>query len=106
MWTTPDRDVGNDDVGEMNVTAPRALAVEVLSPSIRRKDLVLKRSKYEDCGVQSYWIIDPRAPSLVALDLVDGGYVTSADVAGDERAVLHRPFVVDVVPADLVRPAP
>ncbi len=98
--------VGNDDVGEKNVTAPLTLAVEVLSPSTRRKDLVLKRSKYEECGVQSYWVIDPKAPSLVALDLVDGAYVTSADVAGDERAALRLPFPVDVVPANLVRPAP
>lgn len=33
---------------------PDLLAVKVLSPSTRRKDQVLKRSKYEDSGVTSY----------------------------------------------------
>ena len=41
------------------------LAVEVLSPSTRRKDAVYKRSKYEDSGVASYWIVDPEAPSII-----------------------------------------
>ena len=36
------------------------LVVEVLSPSSRRKDAILKRSKYEDEGIASYWIIDPK----------------------------------------------
>ncbi len=32
------------DVGELNIVAPLRLAVEVLSPSTRSKDLLLKRS--------------------------------------------------------------
>ena len=51
--------VRNKDVEMQNLPAPLVLAVEVLSPSTRRKDHVLKRSKYQDAGVQSYWIIDP-----------------------------------------------
>lgn len=98
--------VRNEDVGDRNVTASPVLAVEVLSPSTRRKDLVLKRSKYEDCGVQSYWVVDPTTPSLLALDLLDGTYVTSSTVQGGERAALRRPFPVEVVPEDLVRRAP
>ncbi|MEE6282341.1 Uma2 family endonuclease [Georgenia sunbinii] len=98
--------VRNEDVEVANITAPLVLAVEVLSPSTRRKDLILKRSKYEDCGVQSYWIVDPKVPSLLALDLVAGHYVTAADVELGERVTLLHPFPVDAVPADLVRPAP
>ena len=60
------------------------LAVEVLSPSTRRKDLFLKRSKYEDAGVESYWIVDPEGPSILALELVDGHYVTVGEGTGDE----------------------
>ena len=98
--------VRNEDVGPANVTAPLMLAVEVLSPSTRRKDLVLKRSKYEACGVSHYWIIDPVEPSLLALDLDDDGYVTSTEVRGTDRADLDRPFTITVVPGDLVQPAP
>lgn len=98
--------VRNVDVGPKNLTAPLVLAVEVLSPSTRRKDLLLKRSKYEDSGVQSYWIVDPEEPSLLALTLRDRTYVTTAHVHGEQRATLDEPFPVAVVPADLVRPAP
>lgn len=96
----------NEDVETKNLTAPLVLAVEVLSPSTRRKDLLLKRSKYEESGVRSYWVVDPAEPSLLALDLHEGGYVTSARVRGADRAALSAPFPVDVVPAELVRPAP
>ncbi|MDD3369658.1 MAG: Uma2 family endonuclease [Lachnospiraceae bacterium] len=33
--------------------------LEVLSPSTRRKDCVLKLGKYEAAGVREYWMIDP-----------------------------------------------
>ena len=35
------------------------LAVEVLSPSTRSKDMILKLYKYEKAGVLEYWIVDP-----------------------------------------------
>ncbi|MBP3900054.1 MAG: Uma2 family endonuclease [Blautia sp.] len=35
------------------------LAVEILSPSTRSKDMVLKLYKYKNAGVREYWIIDP-----------------------------------------------
>ena len=35
------------------------LAVELLSPSTRRKDMLLKLAKYENAGVREYWIVDP-----------------------------------------------
>jgi len=79
------------------------LAVEVLSPSTRRKDAIYKRSKYEDAGVESYWIVDPEAPSILALELVDGLYVTAASATGDEAITLEKPFPVSVVPANLLR---
>lgn len=35
------------------------LAVEVLSPSTRSRDMILKLYKYENAGVREYWIVDP-----------------------------------------------
>lgn len=35
------------------------LAVEILSPSTRQKDMVLKLYKYQNAGVREYWIVDP-----------------------------------------------
>ena len=36
------------------------LVMEVLSPSTRKKDIVLKLQKYEHAGCKEYWIIDPK----------------------------------------------
>lgn len=36
------------------------LVVEILSPSTRSKDMVLKLYKYHNAGVREYWIVDPR----------------------------------------------
>lgn len=87
-----------------NITVPLTLAVEVLSPSTQRKDLVLKRSKYEDAGVASYWVVDPELPSVVAFDLVDGHYQTVGEAKGDEKLELALPFPITVTPSDLLAP--
>ena len=36
------------------------LAVEILSPSSRSKDMILKLYKYKRAGVREYWIVDPK----------------------------------------------
>ena len=96
--------VREQDVGRTNITRPLLLAVEVLSPSTRAKDLLLKRGLYEDSGVQSYWLVDPEpaSPSLTALELQGGRYAEVACVQGDGVFRAARPFPVDVVPARLL----
>ena len=36
------------------------LVMEVLSPSMRKKDMILKLQKYFNAGCKEYWIIDPK----------------------------------------------
>lgn len=43
--------------------APNFL-VEILSPSARDRDTVLKRRLYEKFGVEEYWLVDPEAESV------------------------------------------
>jgi Uma2 family endonuclease len=94
--------VDAQDVGVRNITRPLVVAVEVLSPSTRRKDLFLKRSKYQDAGVRSYWIVDPDAPSITVLELVDGQYSTVGEATGDQDLTLDNPFPITIVPSTLV----
>lgn len=35
------------------------LVVEIISPSTRRKDCILKLNKYSEAGVREYWVIEP-----------------------------------------------
>ena len=41
---------------------------EVLSPSTRRRDLVIKLHKYMAAGVREYWIIDPEKQKVAVYD--------------------------------------
>jgi Uma2 family endonuclease len=78
------------------------LAVEVLSPSTRRKDAVFKGSKYEDSGVASFWLVDPETPAISAFELVAGHYVLAGEATGNAAVTLSRPFAVTVIPSTLV----
>ncbi len=46
-------------------------ALEVLSPSTRKKDMSIKLSKYWNAGVREYWIIDPKKRVLITCDFSD-----------------------------------
>ncbi len=90
------------DIGARNLVGPLLLAVEVLSPSTRRIDLVLKRDAYAAAGVPSYWIVDPEEPSVTFLRLESGAYVEDAFVSGTEAFTASSPFPVTVVPVRLL----
>jgi Uma2 family endonuclease len=47
-----------------NVQGAPDLAIEILSPSSRRQDELLKRDLYERTGVAEYWIVDPEAETV------------------------------------------
>jgi Uma2 family endonuclease len=78
------------------------LVVEVLSPSTRRVDLLLKRSRYEAAGIPSYWMVDPEKPSLTVLELVEDRYVETARVVDTQAVEVDRPYSLTVVPRALV----
>ena len=82
-------------------TAP-VLAVEVLSPSTRRFDLMVKRSRFEAAGCASFWIVDPDEARLVAWDLHDDVYIEVANVVGEEVLEAANPYAVVIRPFDLV----
>lgn len=44
------------------------LVIEVISRSTRRKDMMLKLSKYEAAGVREYWIVDPDKRKVIVYD--------------------------------------
>jgi Uma2 family endonuclease len=83
------------------------LAVEVVSPSSRRMDRMIKPSVLADAGVPAYWRVELEgadAPVVVMHVLSDGVYREVLTVRAGEAVVLDSPFPVEVRPAELVGP--
>lgn len=46
--------------------------VEILSPSTRKKDTVIKLQKYVEAGVREYWMVDPDKKRVIVYKLENG----------------------------------
>ena len=96
--------IQRDDPADKSLRNPPLLVVEVLSPSTRRYDVLVKRDVYEGFGVASYWLVDPDVPSVTVLELAgDGHYQDVARAVGDEELEVSAPFPLALVPAHLIR---
>jgi Uma2 family endonuclease len=91
------------DAGRQLLERPPLLTIEVLSPSTRTTDVVLKRTLYETHGVPSYWLLDPTHHELTVLELTPSGYACRAVVQAEETFQASRPFPVTLIPAQLTR---
>lgn len=71
-------------VTERAVEGAPDLIVEILSPGTARRDRVAKLNAYARRGVPHYWLVDPRAQTLEALELGEGSYRLAVAVGGDD----------------------
>ena len=95
--------VAKDRIGEKNIQENPAIVVEVLSPSSRRYDRLLKFGRYAEAGIPQYWIVDPDRPSVEVYDLDDqGADRLTASAAGDAQVEVVAPLNVTVTPSALV----
>lgn len=90
------------DITERDLPVAPLLCVEVLSPSTRRFDLLLKRDRYQEAGVPSYWLVDPDEPAVTVLELRDGVYEQVAVVRPGEEHLVALPFPLRLAPSELV----
>ena len=91
-----------DQFTRKELPGPPLLAVEVLSPSTRRVDLLLKRDRLQSAGVASYWLVDPDEPSVTVLELQGDAYAEVARASGSEAVEVTAPFPVRLVPSELL----
>lgn len=89
------------DLGARDLPAAPLLAVEVLSPSTRHIDIMLKRARYEAAGCAAYWVIDPDEARLTAWDLRERQYVLVGDAQGEAEYAAQLPFPIIVTPSGL-----
>ncbi len=48
--------------------------IEILSPSNRKKDMILKLNKYMNAGVREYWMVDPDNRRILVYDFATDNY--------------------------------
>lgn len=63
------------------------LAIEILSPSNRKHDLVVKHKLYQEAGVREYWIVDPETCSVIVYTLQENGTYSGAIIYPRDAAV-------------------
>jgi len=96
--------VRKDRIGETNITQTPAIVIEVLSPGTARIDKMLKFSRYQEGGIEQYWVVDPRVPSIEVYQLTDGAYQLLTQGSGTEDVPVAGPLTLTVVPQELVEP--
>jgi Uma2 family endonuclease len=62
------------------------LIIEILSPSTRRHDRLIKRNLYQRAGVREYWIVTPEEQSVQVLTLKDGFLVPHEEYGRNDMA--------------------
>ncbi len=78
------------------IEGPPDLVVEILSPSTRVTDEVLKGKLYADAGVPEYWLADPSEASLRIFVLIDGDYQEVPHEGGSVRSYALPGLMIDV----------
>jgi len=91
---------------DLAVLRPRdvLLAVEIVSPSSRAMDRLVKPAMYAEAGIATYWRIEREGNELTILEhALDGdAYGINATVHSGQRHEFERPFPIGLNPADLL----
>lgn len=93
-------------VTERGIEGPPDLVVEVISPSSRKRDKVIKLHTYAKHGIREYWIVDPATRTLEQYMLaMDGHYELHSLFEEEDRVTSDQlpcvSFVLSEIFADL-----
>jgi Uma2 family endonuclease len=75
------------------------LLMEIISPSNRRHDIVIKAALYATFGVPEYWLVDPEDDKILVQTWRDGVYVPVRSTDGIARSEVLPGFEVN--PSDI-----
>jgi Uma2 family endonuclease len=79
---------------EANVQGAPDLVIEILSPSTRHLDETRKRKRYDQLGVQEYWIFDPKSQSVrIFRRGQDAGFGAPSELTAAAGQVLTTPLL-------------
>jgi len=75
---------------------PPDLAIEIVSPDSVNRDYESKRARYEEAGVQEYWIIDPDEQRATFLVRASGGFTEAQTPGHIFRSQVLPGFALDI----------
>lgn len=82
------------DIVASRVEGPPNLAVEVLSPSSRRTDEVLKRHAYERWGTGELWVVDPEVDRVRVYRLeAERSFGRARELSAEHDEALDTPLL-------------
>jgi Uma2 family endonuclease len=91
----------SSSVGELRLSLPVLLVVEIVSGRSKTQDTVTKRAVYAAAGIPAYWIIDPGANDVTALRLDEQGAYQS--YAQGPTVTLDWPIAAELDIAALIQ---
>ncbi len=65
------------------------MVIEILSPSNRRHDRLVKLDLYQRAGVREYWIVSPEAQTVEVFLLEDGRFIIQGFYEKNDIAKVH-----------------
>ena len=74
--------------------------IEVVSPSSRTLDYLIKANKYHDAGVKEYWIVDPRDKQVTVYNFEDEMTISSYHFGEDIPVGIYSGFSI-MLPSNL-----
>jgi Uma2 family endonuclease len=92
-------------ITELNIQGSPDLVIEILSPSTKERDLVLKKKLYAAFGIKEYWIVDPENEKMTLLTLGKIGYedqptpvspLTKGGIKGGCKSLLLKGLKIDI----------
>ena len=83
-----------DILTDKNVQGAPALVIEVLSPSIRRRDIGIKRQLFDRAGVREYWIVDGKLNRMaIHRRNADGMLTPAGELKAESGDILTTPLL-------------
>lgn len=61
----------NDNLDSTRYEKPPLIAIEIVSPTSGSRDYITKRRKYEQLGIQEYWIVSPEEKCITVFYFVN-----------------------------------
>jgi Uma2 family endonuclease len=75
-----------EKISERGCEGSPDMVIEILSESTRKRDIQTKHELYEECGVNTYWLVFPKEEIIEVFELDDKGkYQRSGGFADDDE---------------------